>query len=138
MTEIKAVTQQYYSGPPVEGITPERAIFIYHLRVNPHGIRQTSGTMYDALSGARCALGLGCQAFNIDLTSYSGLDKAYHALSNLLQVSSDEIESMWKLNDRFGMSFAEVAARMESYFKNREAGIIRQEDFKKPYGNKAY
>lgn len=125
------MSYQYYQGPPVDEITVDRALFLYHLRVNPHDVEQTTGTMFDIASQARCALGLGCQAFDIPVAGYEALNQAYTKVAQRLQLTMDEIEAIWKLNDRYHLSFAQIADRAEAHFKDHRVPIITPADYKR-------
>lgn len=105
----------HYDGPPVVGITPDRAIFLYHLRVNPHNVPQSTGSLSKIVNGveeSRCAIGLGCQAFKIDVQKHT----AYALLSRHIQLGTERIADIWRLNDRCRMSFAQIADRLEAHF----------------------
>lgn len=113
----------HYDGPPVVGITPERAIFLYHLRVNPKKIPQSTGSMRKISSAAgesRCALGLGCQAFSIDV----GKHTSYAELSQYIKLNSEDISDIWRLNDRCRWSFSQIADRVEDHFLDPNVKIF--------------
>lgn len=105
----------HYNGPTVVGITPDRAIFLYHLRVNPKRIPQAIGSMRKVSSTAeesRCALGLGCQAFDVDVSKHT----SYSQLSHYIQLDFEEIADIWRLNDRCCWTFSQIADRVEAHF----------------------
>lgn len=107
-------------------ITPERAIFLYHLRVNPNHVTQITGSLKDGLN-AMCAVGLGCDAFNIPMTEWEKIEKglpasfnAYQALADKLGVTKDVIAAFYSLNDHSKLTFAQVAKVAEVFFERGE------------------
>lgn len=105
-------------------VAQNRAIFLYHLRVNPDKVKQITGALKRS-ADAMCAIGLGCDAFQIPMTEW---DKAalgvpseydpYAALANKLGVPGHVISSLYSLNDGSGLTFAQVADVAEAYFKS--------------------
>jgi hypothetical protein len=102
-------------------ITPNQAIALYHLRLNPNKIKQTTGTLTDCKNG-RCALGLIAEAFNIPLNGFIEISNAYDCLrvkldpnfsENAVSRQTDITEVIWTLNDKARLTYAEVADVME-------------------------
>src|ERR1700752_3893855 len=97
-------------------IARNRAIFLYHLRVNPDNVRQIVGSLKTSLN-QMCATGLGCDAFNIPMTSWeikeSGHEhdgfSPYQALADKLGITKRAVEELYVLNDSFYCSFKDVA-----------------------------
>lgn len=107
-----------------EEIARNRAIFLYHLRVNPDGVRQITGALKKS-ADAMCAIGLGCDAFQIPMTAYekaaAGIEYGYSPYATLarkLGVDRETISSLYYLNDTLGLSFEKVAEAAELYFNS--------------------
>lgn len=110
---------------PPEEVAVNRAIFLYHLRVNPDNVRQITGSLKKS-ADAMCAVGLGCDAFEIPMTAYDRAAKGitdihydpYGRLAHKLGVGKEVIQSLYSLNDMSGLSFEQVAEAAELYFNS--------------------
>lgn len=110
------------------GMTPNQAIFIYHLRTNPHGVRQVR-TRLDDDSGGMCVLGLGMEAFDIIRTRKQWNEKhptdptgwmtfsPYTEIGNVLEIPEAHVNQLYYLNDDHYLSFGQVADLFEAYLK---------------------
>lgn len=112
--------------------TPNQALFIYHLRQNPHGVRQITSRLDDD-HGGMCALGLGMEAFNIIRTSeqwraahpeeadiyYNGFNSydPYGEIAKVLDVPIEHVNQIYYLNDDDYLSFGQIADVFEKYLK---------------------
>jgi transcriptional regulator with XRE-family HTH domain len=103
---------------------PNQALFVHHLRTNPHDVVQIQGNLVDD-SGHMCALGLGLEAFDMiaaykaweeNEAAYPGYDP-YNEISNVLNMPKSHVCSVYNLNDDYDLSFSEIASIMEEYFK---------------------
>lgn len=119
--------------PPVKtkGITPNRAILLYHLRVNPDNVKQITGSL-KASAEAMCAVGLGCDAFQIPITREEkerlGFNAAeydpYAELAKKLDVPTSVVNQMYRLNDQNELTFAQVARVMEVWFNSDQTSTL--------------
>lgn len=113
--------------PPLspEEVARNRAIFLYHLRINPDGVKQITGTLKRS-ADEMCAVGLGCDAFQIPMTAYDkaaqGIKDEYYdpygALAQKIGVPTTVISSLYGLNDGKGLTFEQVAEVAERYFNS--------------------
>lgn len=106
-----------------------RRAFVEYLERNPENKRQIfDGTMTDFENG-RCALGLGCDALGIAIDGnhlaepYADLAEAlgyaqpfeyedYEDRKNPASHYFEIMEYIWRLNDRDGLSFDAIAAKL--------------------------
>ena len=112
--------------------TANQAIFVYHLRVNPHKREQIYMEL-DNEHGGMCALGLGMEAFGIIRTweAYkklypdsnawtfgvnAGYDP-YKEIADKLGISRDHVNEIYSMNDKDKMTFGEIADAFEAYLK---------------------
>lgn len=106
---------------------PNQAIFVHHLRANPHGVTQITGALVDD-SKNMCALGLGLEAFGMIKAyeeeqarpSYS-LDSKTHFdpykwIAAHLNMPKKHVEQIYVLNDDENLTFGEIADILERYF----------------------
>lgn len=101
-------------------ITPDRAIALYHLRMNPNNHKQATGTLLDC-EGRRCALGVIAEAFNLPLHTdfYNVLNTvAYNTLSSKLGPAYMYIHS---LNDCYQVSYSDIADFMEELWETGDS-----------------
>lgn len=111
-------------------ITPNRAIALYHLRMNPHHHKQAKKALLNG-SGCRCALGLIAEAFNIPVSvdreySYSNA-AVYNQLEKMLETITIPIFS---LNDNYDLTFEQIADVLEktwSEASEREPTAVARE-----------
>lgn len=100
-------------------IEANRAIALYHLRVNPNNRTQIKGYFTDGCNG-RCAVGLLCEAFNIPIAStkdesgnseaYKICSAAYAALAKKLGLQDGPFNRVWVWNDSPGdFTYAKIA-----------------------------
>ena len=115
------------------GLTPNRAIMLYHLRVNPGNAKQITGALKDAVTGDMCAVGLACDAFKIPMTvwelSASGKNpnsfNAYSILADKLEIPENAVRQLYGLNDINKLSFTQVAKVAERYFLDETGAQVR-------------
>lgn len=110
--------------------TANQAIFVYHLRQNPHGHKQIYNEL-DNRRGGMCALGVGMEAFGIIRTweaykeehptaeffmfgSPSYYDP-YEEIAKKLGIPKDHVSEIYRMNDDDYMSFGEIADAFEAY-----------------------
>lgn len=110
--------------------TANQAIFVYHLRQNPHGHKQIYNEL-DNRRGGMCALGVGMEAFGIIRTweaykkenptaeffmfgSPSYYDP-YEEIAKKLGIPKDHVNEIYRMNDDDYMSFGEIADAFEAY-----------------------
>jgi hypothetical protein len=114
-------------------IARNRAIFLYHLRINPDNVRQIVGALKSGLN-QMCATGLGCDAFEIPMTNWE-IRKAghaddgfspYQALADKLGITRRAVEQMYVLNDSFSCSFRDVARVAEAYFNSSQTESVHE------------
>lgn len=116
-----------------EQMEQNRQMFLYHIRMNPRGRDFHYGSMSDGCNG-RCTLGLGAEAFGIDLGMYvdgfnpekSFYFSVYDQLDKLLGVRA--VSRIWMANDaevadkgeikRKFTSFDQMAEEVEQIFAN--------------------
>jgi transcriptional regulator with XRE-family HTH domain len=103
---------------------PNQALFVHHLRTNPHGVYQISGDLVQD-DKHMCALGLGLEAFDMiaaykawenNEAAYPGYDP-YKEIAKVLDMPKRHVDTIYSLNDDYGLSFGEIADVMEEYFK---------------------
>ena len=116
---------------PRVGMTPNRAIFLYHLRVNPGKVSQVTGILKSSL-GEMCAIGLACDAFKIPMTRWekieAGYDETfdpYSVLAAKVEVPRDAIVHLYYLNDSENLTFKQVARLAELYFNSNQAESVK-------------
>ena len=80
------------------------------LRYNPEGFAQGSLRML-CPDGSRCALGVIADALGIPLEDNMEHDDPYSEMMDL--IGDEEIGNICKWNDRDGLSFAEIADKLE-------------------------
>jgi hypothetical protein len=106
---------------------PNQALFVHHLRTNPHNVVQIEGSLVDD-SGHMCALGLGLEAFDMiaaykaweeNEAAHPGYDP-YAEISKVLNMPKTHVCSVYSLNDDYGLRFGEIADIMEEYFKQAD------------------
>jgi len=108
-------------------LTADRAIALYHLRVNPKNRKQTTGTLKNFV-GDCCALGLIAEAFDIPCTKKEMIAKG---VDSRLSSSYDEIETrigiepqrVYRMNDQMGLTFSEIADRLEKIFEEENEKV---------------
>jgi pentatricopeptide repeat protein len=114
-----------------EEIARNRAIFLYHLRVNPDNVQQITGALKAGFK-MMCATGLGCDALNIPMTSWE-IEKAghvgdgfspYQALADKLGISKSAVVKMYGLNDVYHCTFSEVAKVADAYFRSGQTESV--------------
>lgn len=100
-------------------IAENRELVLRHLRTNPGNFYQCHLHLDDGLGG-RCAIGLICNALEIDTdqSHYSEEELEanlgpYGEVERSIGCDSDVI---WILNDLRGMTFCEIADFLESYW----------------------
>lgn len=118
--------------------TANQAIFVYHLRQNPHGHEQIYHEL-DNSRGGMCALGVGMEAFGIlrtweqykekfpDAEMFQFGSPAYYdpyvEIAKKLGVPKEHVNEIYRLNDDDMMNFGEIADAFEAYLKtDRKVG----------------
>lgn len=108
-------------------VETDRAVALYHLRVNPKNRQKIKGYLTDGCNG-RCAIGLIAEAFDIPIaptrnvpmndSSFAVCNAAFAQLEERLGIK-DRIHRVWMWNDQFEpTTFAEVADKMEKELFN--------------------
>ena len=103
-------------------VAADRAIAVYHLRHNPKNFIQSRGHLLTP-SGARCALGVIADAFDIlvfpesedmEESEYEDNNSAYEEIKRRLDL--DEISIIWHWNDT-GSNFRVIASFLEDHMR---------------------
>lgn len=98
----------------VHGITPNRAIALYHLRHSD--INQAFGRLLN-VRGDRCALGLIGHAFDVNC-DIQGSDQPYLEIASKIDMpDATDWSSIYILNDE-RRSFRQIADLLERYFED--------------------
>lgn len=131
-------------------VTPNQAIFLYHLRHT--NIKQTWGSLEEK-DGRMCALGVGMEAFGIVRNIWLWRDKhpgqpdpedyhnSYVNIANKLDITTSDADDIVTLNDEEGLSFAEIADIFEKWLgSDRTLGLHQywQENGKLGTAKKAF
>lgn len=100
-------------------ITPNRAVALYHLRMNPNNHKQAKFALIDK-NGCRCAVGLIAEAFNIPVEVDAGHDsnvnaQAYTKVENVLGLtdSKGQVNHITMINDCYDRTFDQIAELLE-------------------------
>lgn len=107
---------------------PNQAIFVHHLRTNPHNVTQITSSLVDDDQNM-CALGLGLEAFGMIKKYQEEAKRAvnnyqfnkpafdpYAWIADKLRMPQSHVEQVYALNDDHELSFSEIADIMERYF----------------------
>jgi hypothetical protein len=102
-------------------ITENQKLFVSYLIVNPKN-REVGTTYFWDGKNSCCILGMVCECFNIPVLEYGNFDN-YEAVIQVLDLSDDELHAMWKLSDRYFLSFSESAKILEDYWTGQIGDI---------------
>lgn len=108
-----------------KAMEPNQALFVQHLRTNPHNVVQVTGTLVED-DKSMCALGLGLEAFGM-IRAYKESQNQpysirrdtynpYKEIASKLNMPQRHVEQVYALNDDHGLTFSEIADVMEEYF----------------------
>ncbi len=103
-------------------VRENRRRVVSYLTGNPQGRIQILANLKD-LGNGRCALGMACEALGIDVPGRDELDfslsqeEAYEKCGGMLQF---EVDVIWKMNDALGLSFREIAGKLEQEWNEED------------------
>lgn len=95
----------------MDTLTENRWRAVQDLEVNPKRFSQITGSL--GHNGNRCALGLLCDTFGINLSGNSSED-AYYSLSKALGLDTQQVIT-W--NDRNKLGFKDIAQKLKGLWK---------------------
>jgi hypothetical protein len=101
----------------VPGITPKRAVALYHLNVNPDRLTRIEGSLEDYAHNV-CAAGLACHALGIKMKTTAGYSDPdpESALADMLEMPYSHVRGIFRLNDSYHLSFNQVGGVLTDYF----------------------